>query len=59
MWSCVRPDTRLSGVLHVSLHAEALLLARFGELTLATLNADVSARLLARGQARHKAKRHG
>jgi DNA-binding IscR family transcriptional regulator len=33
--------------------AEALLLARFGEVTLATLNADVHERLMARGESHH------
>ena len=38
--------------------AEELLLARLGEVTLAMMSADVSARLVARGRSHHPKKRH-
>jgi DNA-binding IscR family transcriptional regulator len=39
--------------------AEALLLSRLGEVTLATLSEDVRRRLAARGRARHSGRDHG
>lgn len=39
--------------------AEALLLARLGEVTLATLSADVRSRLAVRGHSHRPGKRHG
>jgi DNA-binding IscR family transcriptional regulator len=39
--------------------AESLLLERFGEVTLATLNTDVKGRLAARGGSHHSRRSHG
>lgn len=39
--------------------AESLLLARLGEVTIATLSEDVRSRLATRGGARHSGRRHG
>jgi DNA-binding IscR family transcriptional regulator len=47
-------ETAVNGALETSFQeAEALLLARLGEVTLATLNADVGQRLAARSRGRH------